>query len=228
MYYFEKMHRRGYLTWMHFSRPLKLIKEVVFIAIILAVLQPTRPSLTGCELTAWTKLYRTCSGSNGFTPVRLCVKRNSKRNAKRRSITKRKVQTGGRCLFFPGIRKARSNVRELFLNCYKTHKKTTTPFYHISSWMQTCSCEKLHSLNIVFTVWQLLNTHVNRKTVFPKRLRVRPANTRISLCIRAVWSESTQGTLWVAKYLRRISDGQEMRRLIWVFAGCTYKYCRKW
>ena len=40
-------------------------------------------------------------------------------------------------------------------------------------------------------------------------LQVRPANTRISLHILTVWSESSQGFLWVAKYPKRLQAESE-------------------
>ena len=60
----------------------------------------------------------------------------------------------------------------------------------------------------------------------PTRLHVRPAMTQIRLRIRAVWSESSQGTLWIAKDPKRLQVDSEdpdkparIRTLIWVFAG---------
>ena len=38
-----------------------------------------------------------------------------------------------------------------------------------------------------------------RTIAFPTRLHVCPAMTLINLCIHAVWLESLQSTLWVAK-----------------------------
>ena len=59
-------------------------------------------------------------------------------------------------------------------------------------------------------------------------LRVRLAKTQISLRICAVWSESSQATLWVTKDPKPLQEASEdsgqtmqMRRLICVFAGCT-------
>ena len=58
---------------------------------------------------------------------------------------------------------------------------------------------------------------------------MRPAKTQISLRIRAVWSDSLQGTLWVAKDPKRPHVDSEyfdqpvrMRRLIRVLAGRTF------
>ena len=74
-----------------------------------------------------------------------------------------------------------------------------------------------------------LSCHLSRGTAFLTKLHVRPAKTQISLRIRAVWSESSQGTLWVAKDLKRlhtdIEDSDQparKRRLIWVFAARTW------
>ena len=60
-----------------------------------------------------------------------------------------------------------------------------------------------------------------------------PTNIQISLCIRAVWSESSLCVFWIAKDAKllhgvnKISDQTaRMRRLIWVFAGhkCQNRY----
>ena len=55
---------------------------------------------------------------------------------------------------------------------------------------------------------------------------VRPAKIQISLCIRAVWSESSLDTFRIAKDAKNIHAGNEdsnqtarMRRLIWVFVA---------
>ena len=50
------------------------------------------------------------------------------------------------------------------------------------------------TMNIIF----LPENKLNRGTVFPTELNACPVKTQISLSIRAVWSESLQGTLWVA------------------------------
>ena len=49
----------------------------------------------------------------------------------------------------------------------------------------------------------------SRDTVFHTWLHVRPAKTQISLCIRAVWSESLQGTLCVPKDPKRLETDME-------------------
>ena len=46
----------------------------------------------------------------------------------------------------------------------------------------------------------LFHRKINRGTAFPSSLYVCPA--QICLRIRAVWSESLQGTMWVAKDLK--------------------------
>ena len=58
----------------------------------------------------------------------------------------------------------------------------------------------------------------------------RPVKIQISLCIRAVWSESSLGALWIAKNTNFLHADNEdsdqtarMRRLIWVFIGRTCK-----
>ena len=58
-----------------------------------------------------------------------------------------------------------------------------------------------------------------------------PAKIQISLRIREVWQESSLGTFWIAKGAKfRHTDKENpdqivrMRRLIWVFVGCT---CQK-
>ena len=55
---------------------------------------------------------------------------------------------------------------------------------------------------------------------------VRPAKIQSSLHIRAVWSDSSLGTFWIAKdpkFLRVDNEDSNqtarMRRLIWVFVG---------
>ena len=60
-----------------------------------------------------------------------------------------------------------------------------------------------------------------------------PAKTHIRLRIRAVWSESSQCTLWVVKDLRRLQVGSKdsyqtawICRLIWVFDGRTCNLLR--
>ena len=65
---------------------------------------------------------------------------------------------------------------------------------------------------------------MNRASAFPTRLHMRPA--KISMRIRTVWSEYSQGTLWVAKDPKRLQADSEdsgqharMHRLMWVFAG---------
>ena len=70
---------------------------------------------------------------------------------------------------------------------------------------------------------------VSRGTAFPTRLHMCPAKIQIILRIRADWSESSQGTQWVAKDPKRLQADSEdsdqtarMRRLIWVFAGRTW------
>ena len=62
-------------------------------------------------------------------------------------------------------------------------------------------------------------------------MKVRPAKTQISLGIRPVWPESLLCTQWVAKdpsFLHVDSEDSDqtgrMPRLIWVFAGRTYRF----
>ena len=62
---------------------------------------------------------------------------------------------------------------------------------------------------------------------------VRPAKIQISLCIRAVWSEASLGTFWIAKGAKFLHAGTEdsgqpawTRRLIWVFVGRTCEKVR--
>ena len=49
-------------------------------------------------------------------------------------------------------------------------------------------------VDIYCTIFQ-----IRRVTAFSTRLHVCPAKTQISMRILAIWSESLQGTLWVAK-----------------------------
>ena len=82
----------------------------------------------------------------------------------------------------------------------------------------------------------LLNVLINRSSQYyrtrngKKRTfgHVRPAKIQISLCIRAVWSESSLGPFWIAKHARfhhvEHEDSDQtarMRRLIWGFVGHT-------
>ena len=91
---------------------------------------------------------------------------------------------------------------------------------------------------------------MSRDTAFTTKLHVRPTMTQVSLRIRAVWSEFSQGTLWVVKDPELSQAGSEdsvqtapMRRLIWVFTGRTcslagntvprlililFFFCRSW
>ena len=57
---------------------------------------------------------------------------------------------------------------------------------------------------------------------------MRPEKIQISLCIRAVWSESVLGTFWIAKYAKFLDTDNgnsnktaRIRRLIWTFVGRT-------
>ena len=59
----------------------------------------------------------------------------------------------------------------------------------------------------------------------------RRVKIQISLCIRTVWSESSLGVFWIvndSKFLHADNEDSDqtarMRRLIWVFVGCT---CQK-
>ena len=67
--------------------------------------------------------------------------------------------------------------------------------------------------------------YISRYAASLTRRHVRPAKTQISLRMGAVWSESSQSTLWVAEDPKRLHAEREdsdltarMRRLIWVFA----------
>ena len=53
------------------------------------------------------------------------------------------------------------------------------------------------------TTWKI---NMRRGTAFPTILHVRLAETQISLRIRAVWSESSQGALLVAKDRKRLQQ----------------------
>ena len=58
----------------------------------------------------------------------------------------------------------------------------------------------------------------------PKKWRVRPAKTQISLGNRPVWSESSLCAQWLAKDPRRRhadSKDSDQTGRIWVFAGRT-------
>ena len=66
---------------------------------------------------------------------------------------------------------------------------------------------------------------LRRDTAFPIILNVSPAKTQISLRIRAVWSESSQGAQSVFKSTATTlisSWAVRMRRLIWVFTGRAF------
>ena len=51
---------------------------------------------------------------------------------------------------------------------------------------------------------------MSRDTAFSKTLHVLPAKTQFSLSIHAVWSESSQGTLWVAKDPNRLHANRKV------------------
>ena len=66
---------------------------------------------------------------------------------------------------------------------------------------------------------------VCRGTSFPTRLHVCPAKTktRISKRIRTVWSEYSQGPLWIAKDPKRLqSDSEDSDQTVWMHAGRKY------
>ena len=87
-----------------------------------------------------------------------------------------------------------------------------------------------HTVNVsvtctLFEYWIEENEQRHDKT---NKVTVRPAKTRISLCIRPVWSESSMCAQWVAKgplFLHADSEDSDqigrMPKLIWVFAGRT-------
>ena len=67
-----------------------------------------------------------------------------------------------------------------------------------------------------------LSRNVRKRTFW----RVHPAKIQISLRVRAVWSESSQGAFWITKDAKNLHADSEdfdltaqMRRLIWVFVG---------
>ena len=55
----------------------------------------------------------------------------------------------------------------------------------------------------------VLSLKLSRGTACPTRLHVRPAKTQISLYIRAVRSESSQSTQWIAKNAKRLHADSE-------------------
>ena len=70
---------------------------------------------------------------------------------------------------------------------------------------------------------------MSRATAFSSRLHVPPAKSQINMRIRAVWSESWQGTLRVAKDPKcLLADSEDsdqsvwIRKLVCVFSGRTY------
>ena len=87
----------------------------------------------------------------------------------------------------------------------------------------------------------LSHTHMNRLMTKPIKWLVRPTKTQISMCIRPVWSGSSQWAKWVSEdpvFLQADSEDFDqtgrMSRLIWVFAGhkrhfvCFVKKRLKW
>ena len=83
----------------------------------------------------------------------------------------------------------------------------------------------------------LFQTNMSECKAFPKRLHVRLAKTQVSLCIRAVWSESLQGNLWVATDPKRhqedsedwsvCTDAQANPSLRWAHMQSRKKSCTK-
>ena len=68
--------------------------------------------------------------------------------------------------------------------------------------------------------------HFSRNVRKRPFVHVRPAKTQISLCIRAVWSESSLGAFCIAKDAKFLHAYNEyfdltarVRRLIWVYTG---------
>ena len=57
--------------------------------------------------------------------------------------------------------------------------------------------------------WRVWKPQMSRGTAFPTKLHLRLAKIQISMCIRAVWSESSQCTLWVSKYPKRLQTENE-------------------
>ena len=86
-------------------------------------------------------------------------------------------------------------------------------------------CPKILSLNLRYFMKRAPDEPRHDKT---NKVRVRPAKTQISLCIRPVWSESSLCAQWLAKdpsFLHADSEDSDqtgrMPRLMWVFAGRT-------
>ena len=95
---------------------------------------------------------------------------------------------------------------------------------NISEIVKSC---KMIIQRIEYDLFARAPLHLSRGTASPKFVHVRQAKTQINL--NTVWSESSQGILWVAKEPMRLQRHSEdsdqtarMRRLIWVFARCTY------
>ena len=85
----------------------------------------------------------------------------------------------------------------------------------------------LFSSNVLLQRNRYLNRNARKRTV----VHVCPAKIQISLRIRAVWSESSLGAFWIAKYANILQAASEdsiqtaqMRRLNCVFVGRT---CQK-
>ena len=98
----------------------------------------------------------------------------------------------------------------------------------IIKWEKQPALTDLSSRSCHFFFYIYLNLSLG--TAFTAKSHVGSAKTQINLHIIAVWSESSLGILWVAKeakYLHAASEDSDqtvrMRRLIWLFAGCTGK-----
>ena len=85
----------------------------------------------------------------------------------------------------------------------------------------------------VFTGHTCIKVHYMCRNVRKHTLGyVGPVKIQISLCIRAVWTESSLSTFWIAKdrmqstYMRTTNTLLRLRRLIWVFIRRTCKKVR--
>ena len=106
--------------------------------------------------------------------------------------------------------------RYFFLSFFKTGALTcltSAVWYRCpSNWFIEDDCEVMKNFRATF-LWYSSNQTIRSRYLVNIKIiqqfadptgRIRPAKTQMSLRIRAVWSMSSWGTLWVAKVLKRL------------------------
>ena len=120
--------------------------------------------------------------------------------------------------------------------CFDAYEQSPDQRYQGVCCLNAASMD-IRTENDFIILWALDQEHrslnLSRGTAIPVRLQVRPARTQISLRVRAVWSESSQGTLWepriqsvfrrTTKTLIRLAHAQADLRLRWALM----QYCRE-